>query len=183
MDSGQYVENMTSDVLYNIILNADHDEMKQLCLTNTYAQQLCNNKTFWEHKMNHFNLESFIHISPHPSLNEYKKTFRILSNAKNRTDRLFQLAQKEDKVIDFTVNYYKIRPVLNIQGYNPFNTGNQLVIFSYHVLKNNVNVIYHDVYSHRNVLYTLDVSAAKFIFMYLFYHYSAVDIGIIFHQS
>jgi len=188
MDSGHYVESMTNDVLYNILLNAEDDEMNHLCLTNQYAQRLCHNFDFWQHKMNHLQLDYFLQDQI-ASLKNYKRIFKTICQIKKRVDRLFQLVQQNETLkhkayIDFMVSFSQVRDFLpeKITDYLlELRAWDKFVLFQHDITNNNVSLKYNNVTGFSTVLYSMTLSTAKYIFLKLFYDYPQIDIGLKFN--
>lgn len=73
------VEIMNDDVLYNIMLNAKYNELKNLCQLNKKSAEYCHSKQFWNDKLNKENLPS---IKIHNWSEQYKLLLDAYEEAK-----------------------------------------------------------------------------------------------------
>ncbi len=136
---------INNDILYNLMLNADHDVLANLCLTNKNASVYCHDKHFWHEKLIKENLPMF-HENTKDYYKEYKKLIKFRKDADNiltisqiekeRTDNVYSLIPKNlDHIgnirIDFTDDIdYKL-PFLNKEMLNKLTYENRIPILVY----------------------------------------------------
>ncbi len=84
---------LPADTLYNIMLNADIDTIKNYCTTSKEANKICHDKHFW---INKFKIENYI-VPKKYNMEEYIKIHDLTLKAK----QLLMLFQKERIVSDW----------------------------------------------------------------------------------
>ena len=79
-------ENLNQDYLYTIMLNADYETLKSLCLTNRFSEKTCRRKTFWLEKFNHQGWDV-----QGDTIDELKSEYVNMESAVNTTKKILQL--------------------------------------------------------------------------------------------
>lgn len=104
-------ENLNQDHLYNIMLNADYETLKSLCLTNRFSEKTCRRKTFWLEKFNHQGWEA-----QGDTLDELKSEYVIMESAVNTTKKILQLVDniRSNLKITFNLPYDLYEDLINL---------------------------------------------------------------------
>lgn len=88
------IPELNNDVIKEIMLNATSNTIKNMCLTNKSAIQLCNNRQFWHDKFNHDSLPQLIVVKKH-----YDKKLVIQSEMKKIPQNAKQWILSYDKML------------------------------------------------------------------------------------
>src|SRR5258708_27979678 len=93
------------DLMYEIILNADGESLKNLCFSNKKLQTYCNDKTFWRNKFKNDKLPFYI-IMKH-TFKEYEKIYKTNNNIIiwiNLYNDLIKSVHEVDRIMTFLKN-------------------------------------------------------------------------------
>ncbi len=78
---------VNSDILYNLLLQASDENLKELCLVNKEAVKICNDNHFWQQKLKN---EGYLLYH-----SDYKNLYFKLMNAKKQTLDIFHMNKIE----------------------------------------------------------------------------------------
>ena len=109
---GDIKDTVNKDILYNIMLNADYETTKTMCLTNKTTYKICEEKQFWKDKITkdfpYFPTEDVIkpHELYHKLYNFYDKhTLLIISTFIKFRKKRTNIQDVYDDIFTTLVNY------------------------------------------------------------------------------
>ncbi len=165
-DLEQLDEELPFDILYNILIQSNINQIQNLCYTNKYLHQICNQTSFWE----------LIHERDRlPLLTEWDN----IADWINDYHKMKKINQKVTIILDYLVDYHRIRLFggnkLNdwIKKFAPQLPGARFYIDVYYVEPNNI-IIYSDV--NKANLVTFNLNEFETILVQTFYYYPQVKV-------
>ena len=176
-------DELLRDELYTIMINADYETIKNLCLTNKLASMVCNDEYFWKIKLN-------IDYPNIKVLSNWKKEYYKLNNVSKQADKTIEYFYEKAKnlnddmeivmsmYIDNSVNIESIIPKYKNNNENPFQYIIRIGMQNNGTM--NLEVFVQDViYSEQldDLTTTINIMELKDILLKVLYYYPQIKIN------